>query len=214
MDYVGAGVYLDPFGGIGTTMIGCDPNPCVLVEIEDEYVDVAKQIRDYNSWQDRVSIICQDNRLALPIPCDHIITSPPYGSDLFKTEKQVEIGKSKGSAIEMAVGDQVEQYGKDPQNIGRLNNFFYRQVMLKLYKKMVDSVRSGGAISITPRERMLGGKRVLPRGKIIKKLTQHGMRLEGFEKWEAPGSFQSRVNESMGLEVVLDEDILIFRKPL
>ena len=61
---------------------------------------------------------------------------------------------------------------------------------------------------------MLDGNRVMHSANIIKDLTQHGMRLEVFEKWEAPGSFQSRVNESMGLEVVLDEDILIFRKPL
>ena len=197
---------MDVFGGIGTTMLAAlYGRKVILVEIEEAYVDIQNKILE--SWEDRahetVSIIRMDNRLALPIPCDHIITSPPYGSDLFKDS----------GALNEDVQRQVEQYGAHPQNIGRLNNFYYVQTMDKLYAKMVASIRPGGTISITHRDRIKGGQRVLYSASIMKSLQKHGMKLYEWNKWKAPMSIQGRVNESMGNEVVQDEDIIIMRKP-
>ena len=200
---------MDVFGGIGTTMMAAlHGRKVILVEIEEFYADVARGI--YKDWQDdgrspeQVTVIQMDNRQVLPIPCDHIVTSPPYGSDLFK---------DKG-ALNEEVQKQVERYGASPQNIGRLNDFYYVQEMDKLYKKMVDSVRPGGTISITHRDRIRAGKRHLYSKTIMQSLTKHGMQLDTWNKWLAPMSIQGRVNEAMGNEVVADEDIIIMRKPL
>lgn len=221
VDYVSAPweeTFLDPFGGIGTTMVSAvsHGNRCILIEVEEEYVKTATAIRDHNGWQDKVTIINHDNRTTLPIPCDHIITSPPYGSDLYKdketNERAIENRKGR-TKIESATMDDVAQYAQHPLNIGRLNNFFYVQEMKKLYKKMADSLRPGGTLSITHRDRVKDNQRVLYAMEIVQAVTQAGLKLEVFEKWLAPGSIQSRVNEKLGFEVVLDEDILIFRKP-
>lgn len=200
---------VDPFGGIGTTMLaGCLTGRNVyLIEVEEAYVEIAqaiydKWIRDNTPGLGMCLILCKDNRQVLPLPCDHIITSPPYGSDLFKEDSK---------ALRDDLG--VEQYGTNPLNIGRLNSFLYVQIMDKLYEKMFDSVRPGGTISITHRDRTRAGKRILYSKSIINSLTKRGMKLEVWEKWKAPMSIQGRVNESMGIDVIADEDIMIFRKP-
>lgn len=211
-------VFMDPFGGIGTTMLSTVPrgHRCILIEIEEPYVRTAEAIRDHNGWQEKVTIVNSDNRIALPLRCDHIITSPPYGSDLFKDKATNYRGiekRGERTKIEQTTTDDVSAYGSHPQNIGRLNNFLYVQEMKKLYKKMADSINPGGTLSITHRDRTKDNKRVLYAMEIVSSVVAAGMKLEVFDKWLAPGGIQSRVNEKLGYEVVLDEDILIFRKP-
>lgn len=210
---------LDPFGGIGTTLVGAlEGRQVITIELEAEYVRLQKEIVEY--WLDNLAdnitvadlnVYQGDNRQLLPFPCDHIITSPPYGNDMFKAE---------GSLIEAGMKSQEEanqktkQYGDSTLSISRLNPFLYVQTMQKVYKLMVDSVRPGGSITITHRDRMRGDKRILYAHDIIRTLTGYGMKLHDIYKWHAPGSIQSRVNEKKGVESILDEDIILFRKPL
>lgn len=196
---------LDPFGGVGTSLISATMGRNVtLVEIESYYCDIISRcINELESTVPtglgRMMLIQGDNRLALPIPCDHIITSPPYGNDLAKEAE---------TALNIKIGEQVEQYGKATQNIGRLNPFIYRQAMNKVYELMVKSVRIGGTITITHRDRVGPDGRILYIDSIIGTLLRLGCRVKMLDKWKAPGSIQSRVNEAMGNEVILDEDII------
>lgn len=201
---------LDPFGGVGTTMLAALSGRNVfLVEIEDYYFQIIQKcietLRRPGGPQGLGMIvpIQSDNRLALPIPCDHIITSPPYGNDL---------AKEADKALNETIGAMVEQYGKNNQNIGRLNPFIYKQAMQKVYGLMVQSVRVGGTITITHRDRTEEGKRILYIDSIVRTLSQLGCRVKNLDKWKAPGSIQSRVNEKLGNEVVLDEDIITMER--
>lgn len=198
---------LDPFGGVGTTLLSATlGRHVVLVEVEPYYADIIR--RSITELQaggvtSRMMFLQSDNRLALPIPCDHIITSPPYGNDLFKEADK---------ALNETIGKQVEQYGQSNQNIGKLNPFIYQQAMQKVYKLMVDSVRIGGTITITHRDRMRDGDRILYIDSIIGTLRKLGCSIQNLDKWKAPGSIQSRVNEAMGADVILDEDIITMRR--
>lgn len=209
---------LDPFGGIGTTLIGAVLGRNVaLIEIEDYYAGILRQcvthlkqtnpVLDGTTPNDRTSvlgnmmIIQADNRLAMPIPCDHIITSPPYANDTFQSTLE------GGNTTE-----DYKQYAKNTQNIGRLNPFIYKQAMTKVYALMVKSVRIGGTITITHRDRMREGERILFIDTIVGSLVKLGCTVQNLDKWKAPGNIQGRYNKSLGLDVVEDEDIITMRR--
>ena len=198
---------LDPFGGVGTTLIaGTLGRNVLLCELEQVYFDIAQKTAEtYTSAYPGVNLMVfqGDNQQLLPIPCDHIITSPPYGNDLYKKE---------GQALDESIQDSVTAYGASALNIGQLNPFLYNQAMIKLYKKMVASLRPGGTITITHRDRTRGDERLLYGLEIMRTMSDLGMKLTWWEKWKAPGSIQSRVNEKKGAIVILDEDILCFSK--
>ena len=77
-------ILLDPFGGTGTLMIAAlQGYRVVLLEIEDGYHKLQLQAKEELNEQvggagNSVILLHGDNRLLLPIPCNHIITSPPY----------------------------------------------------------------------------------------------------------------------------------------
>lgn len=77
-------VLLDPFGGTGTLMIAAlQGYRVVLIEIEEGYHKLQLQSQENLNVQvpgagNLITLLHGDNRLLLPIPCNHIITSPPY----------------------------------------------------------------------------------------------------------------------------------------
>ena len=208
---------LDPFGGVGTSLLSATlGRNVILVEIEDYYVDIIRrciaELEQHNSARDNddsynlgwMMVIQSDNRLAMPIPCDHIITSPPYGNDLAK--------EAESAGLTSTIGQQGMQYTKANQNIGKLQPFIYKQAMNKVYELMVKSVKVGGTITITHRDRMREGERILYIESIVSTLVKLGCSILLLDKWKAPRSMAAAVNRSMGLEVVEDEDIIIMRR--
>lgn len=200
---------LDPFGGTGTTMI-CTTmgRPAIILELEDEFYSIIQDT--YNHWvaTDRnpasALILQGDNRQLLPLPCDHIITSPPYASTLLTT-----IGNSKIAQDNAA---QITTYAKSALNIGRLNPFIYAQQMDKLYDKMVESVRRGGTITIVIKDQMQKEKRIMHSVPCIKSMTSRGMVVKDWFKWKAPGTAFQAIQRKKGNSIVEDEDIIIFTK--
>ena len=202
---------LDPFGGVGTSLLSATlGRNSILIEIEDYYVSIIRRcISELESKPDastygRMMVVQSDNRLAMPIPCDHIITSPPYGNDLAK--------EAESSGLTSTIGAQGMQYTKANQNIGKLQPFIYKQAMQKVYELMVKSVKVGGTITITHRDRMRDGERILYIDSIVGTLVKLGCSIVMLDKWKAPGSMAAAVNRSMGLETVEDEDIICVRR--
>ena len=206
---------LDPFGGVGTSLLSATlGRHVILVEIEDYYVSIIRRCIDELSSRDnigRMMVIQSDNRLAMPIPCDHIITSPPYGDDLYKgASSGNKLGKDASESLKNA--EAMQQYGNANQNIGRLNPFVYKQAMQKIYSLMVQSVKVGGTITITHRDRIKDGERILYIDSIVGTLVKLGCKIEHLDKWEVPRTMQASVNLNLGSEVVLDEDVIIMRR--
>lgn len=209
---------LDPFGGVGTSLVSAAMGRnVVLVEIEEYYANIIQQCIDYLNWcKDNgrsplegysigsMLLINADNRVALPIPCDHVITSPPYGNDLYKA--------SETAGLTDTIGSQGMQYTAATQNIGKLPKFVYQQVMKQVYEKIVRSVRVGGTITITHRDRIEAGERVLYVESIVGTLVKLGCGVRLLEKWAPPGSMAAAVNRKLGVDVVEDEDIIIMER--
>lgn len=199
---------MDCFGGSGTTMwAALEGRNVFALELESGYV---KMMQDTLAKWDaeglphgNIFIVQGDNRQLMPIPVDHMVFSPPYANDMAKTT---------GGALNADIQRQVDAYTDSTLNLGRLNEFFYVQAMERVYDGVAASVRRNGTVTITHRDRSRGGIRILFADAIIRQMTRRGFKLENWWKWQAPGSFQSRVNEARGAEVILDEDILSFRK--
>ena len=199
---------IDCFGGSGTTMWAAAVGRRVtLLELEPAFVDMCKAT--IKQWDAEgiphadIMILHGDNRQLLPIPCDHMIFSPPYANDMAKTT---------GGALNEQVQKSVDLYTDSSLNLGRLNEFLYVQAMGKVYDGVAASVRKGGTVTITHRDRSRAGRRILFADSIIRHMTTRGFSLKDWFKWNPPGSIQAAVNRKRGAEIVEDEDILIFEK--
>ena len=152
IDYVGrpGDVMLDPFGGTGTLMIAAlQGYRVVLLELEDGYHELEQEAKTNLEAENPgagqlVTLLQGDNRFLLPLPCNHIITSPPYAGamDIRKVRK----GDESDSFVQ--ADKQMMEYSKSQRNISKLNTFLYNQAMERIYKLCYESIQSGGTLVV------------------------------------------------------------------
>ena len=216
IEYVGqeSDVFLDPFGGTGTLMIAAlQGYRVILIEIEEGYhklqmeaqLNLEQQMPGAGSI---VTLLHGDNRMLLPIPCNHVVTSPPYSSALH--QKTIRKGAEDDDFVKM--DKQINAYSKSPRNIGALNNFMYNMQMEKVYALCYKSLVPGGTLTIILKDRIDGGKRVSLTGWADKVCKAQGFVQILHEKWLTPGIQFTAINKQHGLAVVEDEDIFVYRK--
>ena len=212
---------MDPMGGTGSLLIAAAEmgRKVILIEIEEGYHQLQRKalemMKSYNPGVDGlVTLIRGDCRQIMPLPCDHIIFSPPYAGILAMSSKPV-----KESTRDLAgpYKDTIQEYSAEPQNIGKLSKFFYNQAMEKVYQLCYESVRPGGTLTVILQDFMgieYGErKRIYLSTWMQKACIQAGFQQEFWFKRSARGTGFKRLWASRGYEVVNDEDIVMFRKP-
>jgi len=208
---------LDPFGGTGTLMIAAlQGYRVILLEIENGYYNLEQRAREELDRQlpgagNLVTLIHNDCRFVLPIPCDHIITSPPYA----KAMKITRVRKKREDAPDdwLVQQDQrMMEYSKSPRNISKLNVFMYNMEMEKIYRLCNQSIKPGGTFTIVIKDRIEKGKRLYLSDWVVRVCHTFGLELELWEKWKAPGHGFTRIAQSQGKLIVEDEDIMVFRR--
>lgn len=208
---------LDPFAGTGTLMIAAlQGMRVILIDIEEGYHRLEQQAldnlrREVPEAADRVILLHGDNRFLLPIPCNHIITSPPYAQamNIQRVRKQKE-----GADNWLVEQDKMMmEYSKDQRNIGRLNTFLYNQNMEKVYNLCYQSLYPAGTMTIIIKDRIRDRQRVFLSKWVDKVCKAVGFETVGWWKWKTPGHAFTSDRRSKGEEVVEDEDIMIYRKP-
>jgi len=210
-------VLLDPFGGTGTLMIAALQGfNVVLLELEDGYhklqQDGLARLRNSdNESANKVMLLHGDNRRLLPIPCNHIITSPPYATAM--KVSRVRIGREDAPDDWLVQMDkQMVEYGRSPQNFSKLNNFMFNQEIERLWRLCYQSLLPNGTLTILIKDRIVDGKRYSLSKWTEKVCTNIGLKLDGWFKWYAMGSGFTNIARSQGKLTVDDEDIIIFRK--
>lgn len=206
---------LDPMSGTGTLMIAAlQSMRVILMDIEDGYHRLqlearANLDREVPGAGQLVILLHGDCRFLLPIPCNHIIFSPPYAQAMHI----MQIRKSKGEDDDLVKMDrQMVEYTKSPRNLSRLNVFLYNQAMEKVYKLCYESLFPGGTLTIVIKDRIEKGKRVFLSKWVDKVCKAIGFELDSWHKWKAPGSRFTSDRRAKGLETVDDEDVIIYRK--
>ena len=209
-------VLLDPFGGTGTLMIGALQNmQVILLEIEDGYHQLQMQAvenlrKGDEEAANRILLLQGDNRILLPIPCNHIITSPPYAQAMnIKKVREVKEGRDDYFA---KMDAQMLAYSKSMRNISKLNTFLYNQAMERVYKLCYESLEIGGSMTIIIKDRINNGKRTYLSKWVDRVCKQIGFSKSEWYKWLAPGTSFTNVRRSRGEEVVDEEDIMIYWK--
>ncbi len=216
---------LDPFGGTGTTAIASMVGQGVqttLIELEDEFMDMLAEMLE--KWEGsmfiqpgQVEVLQGDcRRVMLELPENHydmIITSPPYS---VTAQVGKEVTQFTGILAERKA--QMRRYGSSESsnnNIGRLNPFQFNMHMKLVYERALRVTKPGGLYVSVTKDSMNKGVRKFLSQEVIRTATGAGWLYEGEQyKWKAPGGLLQNVQKSKGLEVVLDEDILVFRKPV
>jgi DNA modification methylase len=217
---------MDIMSGTGSLMIAAvDPEPrnVVLIEIEEPYhklqLSSLKKIQDTNG--DKLGSIinihsnCND---ILPLPCDHIIFSPPYAKILKSKPKSESTLYIAGTTMAPKTedgqsGDSWADYFSTNGNVGNLDKFMYNMKMTQMYQLCYQSIRPGGTLSVILKDYTLKGKRVYLSDWLNKTCHAAGFELYAWFKRYSPGTGFLRLWKSRGLEVVEDEDIVVYRKP-
>lgn len=205
-------VLLDPFGGTGTILVaGRMGRHVILTEIEEGYHELQKEAAKKLGVEDMVTLLHGNCRLLLPIPCNHIITSPPYAAIMKKGKKESWGGDITGSLYDVTE-EEFQRYSCTKGNVGQENKFMYNQVMEQVYKKCYDSLVEGGTMSIILKDYISDGKRVYLSDWLIRACLRLGFQVKLWEKRLAGGSPFVKIRRARGEPTVDDEDIVIFEK--
>lgn len=207
-------VLLDPMGGTGTLMMAALRGRTVItLDIEQGYHEMQKRVYDHlrASHPDMSPCIQLHGncKLLLPIPCDHIIFSPPYGKAFRPSNKLSGIVADKYRVDE----EEYARYAQTQGNVGMHNTFLYNQDMEKVYRLCYQSLRPGGTLSIVIKDVIEGGKRTFFSKWINRVCHQIGFEDYAWFKTEMMGGPWQDIRRSRGEETVDDEDCIIFRRP-
>ena len=204
---------LDPFGGTGTLLIARLMGRNVsLIELEPAFLGIIRDTTD-KWWMNKPGLITGDTygnvtlrpgdcRLVMPQFCDHAIFSPPYAQAMGKAGKK------------FTEYEDDKLYRGSMLNLGRLNPYLYTESMDTVYKLLGQSVPPGGFVAVIIKDQMRGDSRIHLSEGATRSATRAGFELFEWHKWLPPGSSYQAIHKSQGHNVVPDEDILIYRKPL
>lgn len=204
---------LDPMSGTGTLMMAALVGRTVIcIEIEKEYHKMQQRVLAHlrSKYPDMSNcVLIQGNcKLVLPIPCNHIIFSPPYAAAL-KPPKTV----SKFQTDKYHVSEEEYQiYAKTTGNVGLVNTFLYNQTMGNVYKLCYQSLIPGGTMTTVTKDITENGKRTYLSRWIERVCTQMGFQLEDHFKHKIMGGPYQDIRRAAGLDTIDDEDVEIFRK--
>ena len=216
-------VLMDIFGGTGSLMLAANLGRYVtLLDIEDAYTKLQQKSKDKfvaadPALEHTITLVTGSNLKLMPIPCHHIITSPPYAG-IMKRKSKTGIGFSEAdmagdTKLWRALGDKLLQYSLSPDNIGNLNEFYYAQTMERVYKKSFASILPGGTLTVVIKDHIRDGERVYFSKWVWQRCLAYGFEPMNWYKWKAPGSPFLQIKRAQGFETVGDEDIMIFRRP-
>lgn len=134
-------IVLDPFSGVGTTLIACNnlKRKGIGIDLSKKYCNLTKKrLREFNI-KDEQKIICGDSLkevLKIKGKIDYCVTSPPYHNILknngqgLRAEKN---GKRNGSRIG------VEYYSEDKNDLGNQKSY---EKFLHLFSKIMSAVHN------------------------------------------------------------------------
>lgn len=138
-------VVLDPFNGVGTTLIACNnlKRKGVGIDLSKEYCDLAKKRLEELNIEINQNIICGDSLeeiTKIKGEIDYCVTSPPYHNILknngqgLRAEKN---GKRNGSRIG------VKYYSENINDLGNQKSYedflnLFCEIMSAVFKKLKD----------------------------------------------------------------------------
>jgi DNA modification methylase len=140
---------LDPFVGIGSTLVACDRTnrKGIGIELNPKYADIAMM-----RTKQKVIIgnSCKIDEMDLPI-IDYSITSPPYWDVLNRSTKDFRKNRTEN-------GYDVS-YSEEKSDIGNIEDYeAFLAALVEIYKKIYNVLRDKAYITIIVKNIKKGGK--------------------------------------------------------
>jgi DNA modification methylase len=184
---------LDPFNGIGTTLVACSDlqRGAVGLDLNDRYCEIARARLDELGPQGetRQVVICDDARNATkhldPNSVDLIFTSPPYANLLNRPR----LNKSRrGNRRENKQYLAVEQYSQDPRDLGTLEFDDYSHELQLIYDRLLPILKPKGHVVINVPDMWWSdgkrGRRIPIHIHVYRALTEAGYELRNTIIWD------------------------------
>jgi len=135
---------LDPFNGVGTTLVACNKTnrKGIGIDLSQHYCDLTKKrLKELNIKKNQ-KIICGDSLkevLKLKEKIDYCVTSPPY-HNILKNNGQGLREKKENRRNGSRMG--VEYYSNDPRDLGNQKSYdnfldLFKKIMVNVYKKLI-----------------------------------------------------------------------------
>jgi len=205
-------IIMDPMAGTGTVMIAATMGRNVVcIDIEEGYNKIQQRVLEHlkqNFDLGNIILLHGNSKVVLPIPCNHIIFSPPYASAFKPAKKTSKFVKDKYRVDDR----EYTEYARTQGNVGILNTFLYNQHMDRVYKLCYQSLPTGGTMSVVTKDIIEGGERVYLSKWIENVCIKHGFVLQDWFKHQIMGGPYQDMRRAKGEETVDDEDILIYRR--
>ena len=207
---------LDPFAGTGTILVALTlGRKVMMIEIEDFFVEIIERNiegirRTVPDATELTTLIPGDCSRILPLQpglFQHMIFSPPYGNIWKKTEDGM-----KDATYAMYGYESSYKYSQHPDNVGRLNDFFYMEKMEKVYSKCAASLLPGGTMTVIIKDRIKDQKVISFRSRLHKDCARAGLELVADNVWFAPGGAFANIQRMHGYITVDEEHLITFRK--
>lgn len=202
---------LDPMAGTGTVMVAATMGRRVIcIDIEEGYYKIQQEVLERLKQHfelGNVILLHGNSKVMLPIPCNHIIFSPPYAG-AFSTNTSSKFTSDKYGTTDK----EWQDYARTQGNVGLLNTFLYNQHMDRVYKLCYQSLPTGGTMSVVTKDIIEGGQRIYLTKWIEKVCTVHGFVLQDWFKHQMMGGPYQDIRRAKGEETVDDEDIMIYRR--
>lgn len=146
-----ADLVLDPFLGVGTTLVAAKNHKRrgIGIELYKKFADIAKVVLSQQTLTEELNqqVICGDNRELLqwvePNSVQLMFTSPPYANFI---QKSVEDRKKTHKKSTLVINNKsvVKQYGQDSRDFGNLSYDDFLNEIKDLMEKLFAVTTPGG----------------------------------------------------------------------
>jgi DNA modification methylase len=180
---------LDPFVGIGTTLIAAQDlkRNAVGFDLKKEYIETAKsRLSQTRFGTDTKQLALVDDANNIPEYLEEnsislCITSPPYANMLNRKRLNKSI---RGDERKNGQYLKVQQYSKDPRDLGTMNHNQYSLALEEIYKGIIPLMKEKAHCIINVNDVWWKNKRYLTHIYVIEALEKAGFEFRNTFIWD------------------------------
>lgn len=180
---------LDPFAGVGTTLIATKDTGrnAVGFDLNKKYVEFTKKRLSQTKLQDNTKqiIVCDDS-INIPNYLEEetislCVTSPPYANMLNRKR----LNKSlRGDKRKNGQYKKIQQYSNNPRDLGTMESEKFAEELGKIYKKILPLLKPKAHCIINITDLWWENKRIPLHIYVIKELEKVGYELRNIIIWD------------------------------
>jgi DNA modification methylase len=179
---------LDPFVGIGTTLIAAKDlgRNAIGFDLKKEYVSFTKKRLEQRKFSDTKQKVIWDDANNIPEYFNEetislSVTSPPYAKMLTRPK----LNKSRrGDARNNKNFMEIQQYSNDPRDLGTMNHEKYAESLTKIYKGIFPLMKPRAHNVINVNDLWWENKRFPTHVFVIEAMEKAGFELRNILIWD------------------------------